>query len=122
MFTMVLEKVVAPLVRRWQERGSGLLVGDCHMPVLAFADDFYLLGRSKHDVQFMVQDFVQALQAHSMALQPVTCVWMAVQYDIGDEELRAGRGDIIPSAESMLALGACVDVGPCGTHCAHFCA
>lgn len=135
LLTMVLETVVAPLVRRWQENSVGHIVGDRHMPVHTFADDLYLRERFKYDVQVMVQDLMQALQANSLALQPAKFVWMAVQRDAGrHEELRAGRGDLIPRV-----LGTLVDVvaetrweqrwrttltrhGPRGAPCAHFCA
>lgn len=80
-FTMFLETVVAPLVRIWQDRSVGVVVGRRHTPMMALADDIYLLGRSKHEVEVMSRT-LQALHAHSLALQPAKCAWLATKHEM----------------------------------------
>lgn len=82
---MVLETVVGPLVQRWRDQGIGLVTGSTHMAVLAFADDLYLLGRSKAEVERMTPDLVQALEDHGLALQPAKRAWFAMMHDPADE-------------------------------------
>lgn len=47
------------------------------MPVLAFADELYLLGGRKAEVEQMTED-AESLESHGLALQPGKCAWFAI--------------------------------------------
>ncbi|CAE8643178.1 unnamed protein product [Polarella glacialis] len=80
IFGAVLDFLLAPVIRKWQDNGRGVQIGDSIVHHCLFADDLIVFASSCSKAEAMILDVVQALQVGDLQVRPAKCQWISNEF------------------------------------------
>ena len=116
-FNILIEHILAPIVKSWTERGYGfkLDAGMLNLHHLIWADNIYILAASHVQFQTMCQELTMAIYSHKLKWKQSSMEYLAAGPQ--DEDTNMTRLDILNESplhirrvESMETLGTMLDV------------
>lgn len=97
--------MIRGLVDEWRSTGKGWSCNGVFYPLLAFADDLYIVATSAAHAQQLLTELHQTLQAAGMKLQPNKCAWLAVNHRDDDNRQIIIEGMEVPKEYSSCVCG-----------------
>ena len=72
LFNIIMDALMSPLVRSWQDRGYGVLLEACPQGIthIVWADNIFLLSTEISHIQIMSQELALALHEYKFRLKP----------------------------------------------------
>jgi hypothetical protein len=106
-FTATTDRVLKPVVAKWEKNKIGLHLDGSHMPLVGWMDDLYVLASSPEDLQTMVRQICNACSPTGLELQPPKCQWGTSAPDAEEFSITVrGRAlSRVPKAEGFQVLG-----------------
>ena len=114
LFGCTVDRKLAVLQTSWSGRRLGFCLHQSDgsrfcLPILAFADDIYLLTSSPTMLQVMLREFANAMLDVGLSLCPDKCVWASTSRTaMGPVSVRGQVVPQLPRGESMTVLGSCM--------------
>lgn len=88
LFAAVVEDTLRPAVAGWMAAGFGFPTSEGTMPLISYADDIFLFGKNKHEVDTMMRECSESLKELGLHMQMAKGEYMVV----------CGPSDDIPSS------------------------
>ena len=76
-WTLVVEVVMGPVVKRWREEEKGILVGKERISHRVWADNIFLTARSVEEAHAMATKLTTAFRARGYRMKPTSLEWLA---------------------------------------------
>ena len=105
MFVLVLDFVMAPLVRKWTECGYGMLGGGVLRIFLSFADDIILIATDLAHIRIMYAETVVALAVVGLMVNKNKLKWSTNEFEMRNQLF---DGVVFALADKILFLGCCI--------------
>ena len=74
-FLATTDRVLKPVVAKWDREKVGLHLDGVHMPLVGWMGDLFVLASSPEDLQAMVRQICKACSPTGLELQPTKCQW-----------------------------------------------
>ena len=95
LFTATVNRLMQPLVDRWNREDLGFKIGKERICLFAWMDDLYLFASSREDLQKMVRQTCQVTRPVGLLLQPAKCLWATNRPDAEEMSITAA-GVVVP--------------------------